>query len=74
MKTLAPAILLPSDAVTHRCGRCGSPTRFCRDFGAGGMVTCTPLQVEGRPVCVVCTPDEDIAEALNAGLDVEVDN
>ena len=74
MKSMAPTILGPGDTVTLRCRDCGSPTQFVRNFGAGGQVTCTPLSVEGRPTCVVCTPDEEIAEALNAGLDVEMQN
>lgn len=74
MKTLAPVILGPGVSVTLRCPRCQTAMQFVRDFGAGGQAVCTPLSVEGRPMCVVCTPDEDIAEALNEGFEVEMQN
>ena len=74
MKSLAPTLLGPNDTVTLRCTKCKSPVQFVRHFGAGGQVVCTPLSVEGRPLCLVCTPDDDIAEAMNEGLEVEIQN
>jgi len=48
--------------------------QFVRDFGFGGQTICTPVVVDGVPLCSVCLSDEDLLRLVQAGCEVELDN
>lgn len=73
MKLPSPVILGPSDIVTKRCGE-SHVMQFVRDFGFGGQTICTPVVVDGVPLCSVCLSDEDLLRLVQAGCEVELDN